>query len=215
MRGLVQGEPLMAAEGVSKSFWRGPPWRRTRVEVLRGASLTIGAGEMVGLVGENGSGKSVLIQIVVGLLAPDAGTVVRPKSLGYCPQEPVLWDKLTVGEHFDLFGDAYGLAAPQAGASARRLMEELGFDRYVDYRVENLSGGTRQKLNLSLALLHDPEVLLLDEPYSGFDWDTYTRFWVMAEERRAAGTGLLIVSHLLPERARLGRVVALRDGVIE
>jgi ABC-type multidrug transport system ATPase subunit len=93
-------------------------------------------------------------------------------------------------------------------------MGELGFARYLGYRVEDLSGGTRQKLNLALALLHDPQLLLLDEPYSGFDWETYTRFWAMAEQRRAAGAGILIVSHLLPERDRLSRVLELRDGVI-
>ena len=75
-----------------------------------------------------------------------------------------------------------------------------------------MSGGTRQKLNLALALMHDPHVLLLDEPYSGFDWETYVRFWEMAERRRDQGMGILIVSHLLAERERLDRVYELRDG---
>jgi ABC-2 type transport system ATP-binding protein len=210
----LAGEALLAADGVRKSFGKGPPWHRRRVDVLRGASLRVGPGELVGLVGENGSGKSVLIQIIVGLLAPDGGSVVRSGALGYCPQEPVLWDKLTVGEHLQLFSDAYRLPAAVARESSERLMGELGFARYLDYRVEDLSGGTRQKLNLALALLHDPQLLLLDEPYSGFDWETYTRFWAMAEQRRAAGAGILIVSHLLPERDRLSRVLELRDGVI-
>jgi ABC-2 type transport system ATP-binding protein len=208
------GEVLLDASGVRKSFGKGPPWHRRHVDVLKGASLRIMPGEMVGLVGENGSGKSVLIQIIVGLLSPDGGSVAKSGSLGYCPQEPVLWDKLTVGEHLELFGDAYGLPAAAARASADCLMAELGFTRYLDYRVEDLSGGTRQKLNLALALLHTPTLLLLDEPYSGFDWETYTRFCGMAEQRRAAGAGILIVSHLLPERARLSRVVELRDGAI-
>jgi ABC-type multidrug transport system ATPase subunit len=81
--------------------------------------------------------------------------------------------------------------------------------------VENLSGGTRQKLNLALALLHDPELLLLDEPYAGFDWETYLRFWDMAEERRRGGMGILVISHLLAERERLTRVYELRDGRCE
>ena len=203
---------VLRVEGIRKSFKTGPPWHRRRLDVLRGASLHVEAGELVGLVGENGSGKSVLMQIIVGLLARDAGTVERPARLGYCPQLPLLWDKLTVDEHFRLFAEAYDLDDTAAARSREQLLEELSFAKYLDYRVEDLSGGTRQKLNLALALLHEPDLLLLDEPYAGFDWETYLRFWEMAERRRADGMGILIVSHLLPERDRLTRVYELREG---
>jgi ABC-2 type transport system ATP-binding protein len=206
---------VLRVEGVRKTFKTGPPWHRRRLEVLRGASLEVAAGELVGLVGENGSGKSVLMQIIVGLLARDGGTVHRPERLGYCPQVPLLWDKLTVEEHFELFAEAYELDAEQAGRSRADLLKELSFGRYLDYRVEDLSGGTRQKLNLALALLHEPELLLLDEPYAGFDWETYLRFWEMAERRRQQGMGILVISHLLAERERLTRVYELRDGRCE
>lgn len=169
-------------------------------------------GELVGLVGENGSGKSTLMQIIVGLVGRDAGRVERPARLGYCPQQPMLWEKLTVDEHFELFARAYGLNEVARDRSVAALLEELQFARYRGYRVEALSGGTRQKLNLALALMHEPELLLLDEPYSGFDWETYVHFWEMSERRRDAGMGILIVSHLLTERQRLDRVYELRDG---
>jgi ABC-type multidrug transport system ATPase subunit len=188
-----------------------PPRRRT-VEVLKGADLEIGAGELVGLVGENGSGKSTLMQIVVGLLSRDGGEVERPGRLGYCPQIPMVWDKLTVGEHFQLFGRAYGLDQEAAHRTERGLLDELHFERYRDFRLEQVSGGTRQKLNLALALMHEPELLLLDEPYAGFDWETYLHFWEMAERRRDAGMGILIVSHLLAERERLDRIYSLIEG---
>jgi ABC-type multidrug transport system ATPase subunit len=206
---------VLRVEGVRKSFKTGPPWHRRRLDVLRGASLHVDGGELVGLVGENGSGKSVLMQIIVGLLARDAGTVERPSRLGYCPQVPLLWDKLTVDEHFGLFAEAYNLDDAAAAHSREQLLEELSFAKYLDYRVEDLSGGTRQKLNLALALLHEPELLLLDEPYAGFDWETYLRFWQMAEERRERGMGILVISHLLAERERLTRVYELRDGRCE
>lgn len=206
------GHCVLRAEDVVKSFHRGVPPRRRTVEVLKGASLMVCKGELVGLVGENGSGKSTLMQIMVGLLGRDEGSVSQPERLGYCPQQPMLWDKLTVEEHFELFARAYGLDDQTRERAVSGLLDELQFGRYRRYRVEELSGGTRQKLNLALALMHDPGVLLLDEPYSGFDWETYVRFWEMSERRRDQGMGILIVSHLLAERERLDRVYELRDG---
>jgi ABC-2 type transport system ATP-binding protein len=206
------GHCVLRAEDVRKSFHRGLPPRRRTVEVLKGASLMVCKGELVGLVGENGSGKSTLMQIVVGLLGRDGGNVEQPGRLGYCPQLPMLWDKLTVDEHFELFARAYDLDETARDRAIEALLEELQFERYRRYRVEELSGGTRQKLNLALALMHEPDLLLLDEPYSGFDWETYVRFWEMSERRRDAGMGILIVSHLLAERERLDRVYELRDG---
>ena len=206
------GDPVLAVSGLRKCFRSGPPWHRDCHQVLRDASLQVQRGELVGLVGENGSGKSTLMQIVVGLLPRDAGELHVPARLGYCPQEPLLWEKLTVREHFELFAEAYSLDRATATARRDALLEELGFARYLDYRVEKLSGGTAQKLNLALALLNEPELLLLDEPYAGFDWETYLKFWEMAERRRAEGMGILIVSHLLAERERLTRVYELREG---
>jgi ABC-2 type transport system ATP-binding protein len=207
--------PVLSVSGVEKAFGTGPPWRRRRIEVLRGASLDVGPGELVGLVGENGSGKSTLMQIIVGLLACDAGDVHRPPRVGYCPQQPLLWDKLTVTEHFELFSSAYKLDEAAAREAAADLLDELQFTRYARYRVEELSGGTRQKLNLALSLMHEPQLLLLDEPYAGFDWETYLRFWEMSERRRQGGMGILVVSHLLAERDRLTRLFELQDGRTE
>ena len=202
----------MVGTEVTKSFRHGIWPFGSVVPVLRGASLEIGPGELVGLVGENGSGKSTLMKIIVGLLAPDSGAVELRGTLGYCPQVAQLWEKLTVAEHLELFTNAYGLDAERARASTDRLVDELGFGRYLDYQVEALSGGTRQKLNLALSMLHEPDLLLLDEPYTGFDWETYLSFWAMSEQRRAAGMAILIVSHLIGERERLTRSYVLQDG---
>ena len=183
--------PILRADQVTKSFHRGiGPMRRT-VEVLRGASIAVSSGQLVGLVGENGSGKSTLMKIIVGMLDSDGGRVERTGKLGYCPQLPLLWEKLTVREHFELFARAYRLTDEDLSAARGRLLTELRYERYLDYRVEELSGGTRQKLNLSLALMHDPDLLLLDEPYSGFDWETYERFWAMSAA--LSGDGMAIV----------------------
>ena len=203
---------LLTAEGIEKSFRRGWWPRRRHLPVLRGADIQLGAGEVVGLVGENGSGKSTLMKILVGALAADEGTVVRDGRIGYCPQIPQVYGRLTCDDHIELFGAAYGLSPSQARASARGLYEALGFGRFADTRAEELSGGTLAKLNLSLALLADPEVLLLDEPYAGFDFDTYLKFWDLVAERRAAGRSALIVSHFVVDEDRFDRIVQIREG---
>ena len=158
------GHCVLRADEVRKTFRRGLPPRRRAVEVLGGASLMVCRGELIGLVGENGSGKSTLMQIMVGLLGRDGGSVWEEGRLGYCPQQPMLWDKLTVDEHFELFARSYHLDDDTRERSVAGLLDELQFERYRGYRVEELSGGTRQKLNLALALMHQPHVLLLDEP---------------------------------------------------
>jgi ABC-type multidrug transport system ATPase subunit len=205
-------QEVLVATGIAKSYRRGVWPLRRKVSVLRGVNIALGRGEVVGLVGENGSGKSTLMKILVGALAVDRGEVTRTGGLGYCPQEPVVYARLTCDEHFDLFGRAYGMSSEEIGASRQAIYDALGFARYARTRTEQLSGGTLAKLNLGLALLADPDVLLLDEPYAGFDFDTYQKFWHLVTERRRAGRSVLIVSHFVVDEERFDRIVEIRDG---
>ena len=208
------GHPIagLTAFGITKSYSRGIWPRRRAVPVLRGADLVVSAGEVVGLVGENGSGKSTMMKVLVGDLAADEGQVEISGRMGYCPQEPILYERLTCDEHLELYGVAYGMTARAVRSAREALYDTLGFGRWRSIRAEQLSGGTKAKLNLSLALLADPDVLLLDEPYAGFDWDTYERFWEITAARRDAGRSVLVISHFVTDRERFDRIVELRDG---
>ena len=208
----IEPATVLTATGISKAYRSGVWPRRRRIQVLRGADVELRRGEIVGLVGENGSGKSTLMKILVGNLSRDGGTLERAGSLGYCPQEPVLYERLTCDEHFELFGVAQGMTTADIERSRERVYEVLGFSRWSGARVDELSGGTRAKLNLGLALLPDPQILLLDEPYAGFDWDTYLRFWEITADRRANGRSLLIISHFITDEERFDRIYDLHEG---
>ncbi len=182
-----------------------------RHAVLRGVTLRLPPGTLAGIVGENGAGKTTLLKILSGELSPDRGTVHHDGGFGYCPQAATLHDALTVRQHLEYFKVAYGLSDLRR---AEEVMEVLRFSEYADERAGVLSGGTRQKLNLTLALMHDPRVLLLDEPYQGFDWETYQRFWDLAARLRENGRSVLVVSHLAYDAERLDVLWRLDDGTL-
>jgi ABC-2 type transport system ATP-binding protein len=192
---------VLAARGVHKAYGRH--------QVLKGAGLEVRAGQLVAVVGENGTGKSTLLRILAGTLAADRGAVRLTGTIGYCPQDPVVNDNLTVGQHLRYFAAARRLASPQR---ADELLGLLRFAQFRDQVAGALSGGTRQKLNLTLALLHDPDVLLLDEPFQGFDWETYLRFWDVVGDLRARGKAIVIITHLVIEQGRFDMLADLADG---
>lgn len=205
-------DSVLIASDVTKAYRRGWWPRRRTLPVLAGANLSVCSGEIVGLVGENGSGKSTLMKVLVGDLAADSGLIERTESFGYCPQLPVLYERLTCDEHVELFGAAYGLERTVLAETRSLLYDALDFARFAETRVEELSGGTRSKLNLVLAMLHEPALLFLDEPYAGFDWDTYQRFWTLTGDQRDKGASLLIISHFIPDEHRFDRIYDLIDG---
>jgi ABC-2 type transport system ATP-binding protein len=200
-------DAVLSAVGVSK--------RRRRRQVLTEIRLAARAGEIVGICGENGSGKSTLLQILAGVLAPDRGTVHRPASLGYAPQLPLLYPHLTVREHFRYIGAARRIPDRLVDERCAALLDRYNFAAWAGDEARTLSEGTRQKLNLALALLAAPTVLLLDEPCGGFEWETYLRFWEHAREVADAGQTIIVVSHLFHERTRLDRIMTLREGRLQ
>jgi len=194
-------ETVLQARQVRKAY--------RRHQVLRGVDLEIRPGQLVAVVGENGTGKSTLLKILAGALAADGGQVRLAGTLGYCPQDPVLNDNLTAEQHLRYFAAARRLPSLHR---AEELVRQLGYERSRDQVAGELSGGTRQKLNLTLALLHDPDILLLDEPYQGFDWETYLRFWDLVAGLRARRKAIVIITHLVFEQDRFDMLADLANG---
>ena len=198
---------VLKAVHIYKSFGKN--------HVLRDLFLELPPSSLCGIVGENGSGKSTLLKILVGEWKPGSGSVHTTGRMGYCPQRIALYPWLTTEEHFRYFAAAYGMSASQRKERQAHLLEYFNFGKYLKEKVAHLSGGTAQKLNLSLALLHKPNLLILDEPYSGFDWDTYQRFWGYVSQLRTEGCAILVVSHFITEKEAFDRIYELKNGQLQ
>ena len=183
--------------------------RRGRRTVLSGINLTIHRGEVVAVVGANGAGKSTLLQLCAGLLRASGGSIERTPNFGYAPQLDSLAPLLTVDEHLRLFGAARGIRQGRSISTGRRLLTRLGWTARGDQTAGTLSGGTQQKLNVALAQLDAPDLLLLDEPYQGLDALAYEDLWALISAWRTSGAGVLLVTHLLRDVDLVDRVVEL------
>jgi len=195
---------ILKVENIAKAFGKK--------KVLKNVTFEMTPSSLYGIVGENGSGKSTLLKIIVGEWKSDRGKISVDGRLGYCPQKTLLFSQLTVDEHFRYFAAAYGIEKATLFKRSESLMNYFNFEKYRMERIANLSGGTQQKLNLAIALLHQPKLLILDEPYSGFDWDTYLRFWDYTNQLRKEGCAILVVTHFLNEKERFDRVYNLEQG---
>ena len=179
---------------------------------LDGVTLAVRPGEMFGFVGANGAGKTTTMRIIMGVLTADAGEVRwqgRPldarirRRFGYMPEERGLYAKMRVGEQIEYFGRLGGLSAPAARRAADELLQRLHLTERRDSEVDSLSLGNQQRVQLAVALVHDPEALILDEPFSGLDPIAVDALAEVLEERRAAGVPVIFSSHQLDLVERL------------
>lgn len=195
------GAVLLDARGITKRYRR-----RT---VLANVDLTVRAGQVAAVIGANGCGKSTFLRVCAGLVSPDHGTVRVRGTLGYCPQDSGICELLTPDDHFVLIGAGRGMSRPAARDTGRAHATRLGWATVGGITARNLSGGTRQKLNLVMAELGEPDVLLLDEPYQGFDQGSYLDFWHEVWRWRDAGKAIVVVTHLLNQLDRVDIVLDL------
>jgi len=190
---------LLTARGVARRFG-------TRV-ALEPTDVSLAAGEVVALVGPNGAGKSTLLAILAGSLEPTAGTVERPERVGWVPQRAAHYGRLTARENLRLFAALERVPAERA--------EELAseFELPAETRASSLSVGNRQRLDVALALLASPQVLLLDEPTSSLDPAQRERVWRIARTVAEGGGAVLVATHHWEELAGLAdRTLELANG---
>ena len=186
-----------------------------------GLSLSIEPGEVFGLLGPNGAGKSTTIAMIVGLLMPDSGTVridggdpaeaaVRA-TLGVAPQSLAIYDDMTARENLTFFGSIYGLDGPTRTRRADELLELVGLTDRARDRVKGFSGGMKRRVNLACALVHDPKVVLLDEPTAGVDPQSRHAIFEIVRELRAQRRTVVYTTHYMEEAQKL----CSRVGVID
>jgi ABC-2 type transport system ATP-binding protein len=179
---------------------------------LRGVSLSAGRGELVAVIGPNGAGKTTLLSILAGIQRPDEGTIsVAPERVGWVPQQAALYGKLTVAENLTLFARLE--RSPDPTATLGRMLELTDLRDRADDRVGTLSGGNRQRVNIAIGLLGEPEVLLLDEPSAGLDPRQRERLWEFILRLAGEGTTVVYATHHIPEADRYAdQLIVLADG---
>lgn len=189
-------------------------------------SFTVAQGEVFGFLGANGAGKTTAIRMLIGLLAPSdgqasvAGFDIRTDAdrvrarIGYMSQRFSLYDDLTVRENIALYGGIYGLDDATIRSRGDAILEELNFTQSRDAMVKSLPLGWKQKLAFSVALIHEPAVVFLDEPTGGVDPVTRRQFWEMIYHTAARGTTVFVTTHYLDEAEYCDRISIMVDGRI-
>jgi ABC-2 type transport system ATP-binding protein len=193
-------------------------------QVLKDVTFSVAAGRMTGFVGANGAGKTTTMRIILGVLAPDQGAVTwrgapldraGRRAFGYLPEERGLYPKMTVLDQLVYLGQLHAMSRGDARRSAIVLLDRLGLGDRAGEQVEKLSLGNQQRVQLAAALVHDPTVLILDEPFSGLDPNAVEVVLTVLRERAAQGVPVLFSSHQLDVVERLcDDLVIIADGMI-
>ncbi|WP_238625616.1 ABC transporter ATP-binding protein [Aggregatilinea lenta] len=194
-----------------------------RIHALRGLSLNIERGMTYGLLGPNGAGKTTLIRSIMGLVEPDDGqvkvldTVMPDKDImgrvGYMTQSIALYEDLTVQQNVAFFAAMYGLEDDHAQA-IREVLDLIDLADRADSRVRELSGGMQRRVSLACALVHRPDVVVLDEPTVGVDPQLRVQFWDHFHRLNAQGVTLIVSSHVMDEAERCDRLGFVRHGTL-
>lgn len=199
----------------------------SQLPVLKDVSLDVQPGELVGLIGLNGAGKSTTINHVIGILRPFSGKIMLngisiqdepekyKQQIAYVPETPILYDELTLKEHLELTMDAYGLDHDQPWQRAHRLLKLFRLDNKLDWFPANFSKGMKQKVMICCAFMTDAKLLIVDEPFYGLDPLAVHDLLGLIEKKKEAGVAVLMSTHVLDTAQRYcDRFVLLADGKV-
>lgn len=206
--------PIVQIEQVTKHFGKQ--------EVLKGIDLNIFEGEIFGLLGPSGAGKTTLVKQLVGLELPSSGqntifSIKMPSldvisKIGYMAQSDALYSELTARENLQFFASLYGLNGSHQKERIQACMEIVQLRDHIDKQVSNYSGGMKRRLSLAIALLHEPKLLILDEPTVGIDPLLRKSIWDSFYQLKNSGVTLLVTTHVMDEADKCDRLGMIRDG---
>ncbi|WP_173104582.1 ABC transporter ATP-binding protein [Bacillus sp. KH172YL63] len=212
-------EPILSIKDLKKSYGSK--------DVLKGVDLDVFEGQIIGYIGPNGAGKSTTVKIILGLeegysgrvtlFGKDisSGSAAYKKRIGYVPEMADLYDNLTAEEYLTFMGELYGLEQEKAGEKAGKLMELFGLSQVYDSRIASFSKGMKQKVLIISSLLHNPDVLFLDEPINGLDANSVMIFKELLAQLAAQGKTIFYSSHIMDVVEKISnRIILLHNGQI-
>jgi ABC-2 type transport system ATP-binding protein len=209
-------EPVLQADGIEKRYGRAP--------ALAGVSLSVQPGELFGLLGPNGAGKTTLLSILAGLTDADRGRITlfdqplnvaarnRRHLIGIATQDLAIYPELTARENLEFFGKLYGMAKPDLTQRVQELLVAVGLQDRADHRAGTFSGGMKRRLNLAVAVVHRPKLLLLDEPTTGVDPQSRNHIFDLVRSLNSAGLTVIYTSHYMEEVQSLCPRIAILDA---
>jgi ABC-2 type transport system ATP-binding protein len=212
-------EKIITVQNLTKTFGT--------FTAVKGISFDVYKGEIFGFLGANGAGKTTAMKMLIGISKPSSGKAVVAgfdvventesvkKSIGYMSQKFSLYDDLTIKENITFFGGIYGLSRKEIKLKMNDLLTELSLQEVADKLVGSLPLGWKQKLSFSIALLHEPQIVFLDEPTGGVDPITRRQFWEMIYAEANKGTTIFVTTHYMDEAEYCDRVSIMVEGVIE
>ena len=190
--------------------------------IIDGLTLTIEKPEIFGLLGPSGSGKTTLVKMIAGIETPTAGTIhvfgeKMPKlkvmaKFGYMAQSDALYGELTAKENIEFFAGLYGMRGKPLKSRMNQVMDAVGLIDELNKQVGQFSGGMKRRLSLAIAMMHEPKLLILDEPTVGIDPILRKNIWDMFKDLKAGGTGVIVTTHVMDEADKCDRLGMIRNG---
>lgn len=210
----VEGRKILTVQDISKQYGHKRVLQEVRIEITKP--------EIFGLLGPSGAGKTTLVKMIAGMESPSKGTIYvfqeempdlhLMERIGYMGQSDALYEELTAKENLHFFAQLYGLRGKQVKEKTNEVLEIVDLQEDADVLVNRFSGGMKRRLSLAIALIHEPELLILDEPTVGIDPVLRYKLWETFQVLKQKGVTVLVTTHVMDEAERCDRLGMIREG---